>query len=251
MGGVSPESDAAAIADPPVRARKSSGGDRRAKRRREIVAAAAAVFYEKGYDASSTQDIADVAGILKGSLYYYVKSKEDFLFEIVQDMHEGALRTVMPVSLVPGDTLVKLALIVIRQVEYYAANHIFATVFFREYRALSVERRQPIESQGDLYRQQIRNLLRTGIEEGTVIDTLGPETTALAIVEMLNSIHRWYHPEGSRTAAEVARYLAMVLVIGVASPEGLESHGGLEGFRKEIQAMSSNIDPLSNGKRSD
>ena len=240
---MSPESDAAPIAARPGRGPKSVGGARRAERRREIVAAAAAVFYEKGYDASSTQDIANVAGILKGSLYYYVKSKEDFLFEIVQDMHEGALRIVMPVASTAGDSLVKLALIIIRQVEYFAANHVFATVFFREYRALSEERRQPIESQGDLYRQQIRNLLRTGMDEGSIIDTLDPSTAAVAIVEMLNSIHRWYHPDGSRTASDVARYFAMVLVVGVASPDGLAAHGGLDGFRQKVQVMSANVDP--------
>lgn len=247
-----PETDGVGVAPPAPRSRRSNGADaRRAKRRREIVSAAARVFYERGYDASSTQDIADVAGILKGSLYYYVKSKEDFLFEIVQSMHEGALRIVMPVALVPGDALTKLALIVIRQVEYFAANHVFASVFFREYRALSVERRQPIESNGDLYRQQIRDLLQAGMDEGTVIDTIEAHTAAIAIVEMLNSIHRWYRPEGSRSAAEVARYLATVLVVGIASSEGLEAHGGLDRFRKEIQAMSSNADPLSNGSQVD
>src|SRR5690242_21930048 len=72
-----------------TRARRS-----RAPRRRqqEIVEAAARVFHEKGYESTSIQDIADAVGILKGSLYYYITSKEDLLFEIIRGVHEEALK---------------------------------------------------------------------------------------------------------------------------------------------------------------
>ncbi len=66
------------------------------RRRQEILDVAARMFYEKGYDATSTRDIAEAAGLLKGSLYYYVETKEDFLFEIIRQSHEGALATLGP-----------------------------------------------------------------------------------------------------------------------------------------------------------
>ena len=49
-------------------------------------------FHEKGYEATSIQDIADAVGILKGSLYYYITSKEDLLFEILEDVHQQGIR---------------------------------------------------------------------------------------------------------------------------------------------------------------
>ena len=51
----------------------------------EIIAAAAKVFQTKGYHAATVQDIADAVGILKGSLYHHVKSKEDLLYLIVKE----------------------------------------------------------------------------------------------------------------------------------------------------------------------
>ncbi|HRD99765.1 MAG TPA: helix-turn-helix domain-containing protein, partial [Ilumatobacteraceae bacterium] len=45
---------------------------RNSARRNEIVRAAAETFYSKGYDATTTQDIAEAVGMLKGSLYYYI-----------------------------------------------------------------------------------------------------------------------------------------------------------------------------------
>lgn len=212
-----------------------ANGTRNKRRRQEIVNAAAQVFFEKGYDASSTQDIADVAGILKGSLYYYVKSKEDFLFEIVQEMHEGAIQIVEPLVDMPGDSLTRLAKFVVRQVEYYAENHIFATVFFREYRALSLERRGPIESSGDLYRKFVGDLLKQGIDEGSVISDLDLSSAPILIVEMLNSVHRWYSPEGRKSSLEIGREFATILVTGVASPAAVKRRGGLERLRQEIR----------------
>ena len=70
--------------------RRAAGGASRARRKRdeEVVAAAAKVFYERGYSAATVQDIADELGILKGSLYHYIKTKEDLLFRIFEEVHK-------------------------------------------------------------------------------------------------------------------------------------------------------------------
>src|SRR6476659_1120042 len=51
----------------------------------DIIAAAAKVFQTKGYHAASVQDIADAVGILKGTLYHHVKSKEALQYLIVKE----------------------------------------------------------------------------------------------------------------------------------------------------------------------
>jgi AcrR family transcriptional regulator len=63
-------------------------------RRDEIVTAAKALFAANGYDATSIKEIADAVGLLKGSLYYHVNSKEEILATIVDtflDACEGVL----------------------------------------------------------------------------------------------------------------------------------------------------------------
>ncbi len=65
------------------RTRAKAGADRKA----EIIEAAANIFMEKGYEAASIQDVADAVDILKGSLYYYIKSKDDLLYEVIQEVH--------------------------------------------------------------------------------------------------------------------------------------------------------------------
>jgi AcrR family transcriptional regulator len=58
--------------------------------RERVLEAAARVYYEKGFATATMQDIADRVGILKGSLYYYVESKDALLVEIVERAHDEA-----------------------------------------------------------------------------------------------------------------------------------------------------------------
>lgn len=57
------------------------------KRDREVVDAAARVFYRKGYADATVQDVADELGILKGSLYHYIDTKEDLLYRLFEEVH--------------------------------------------------------------------------------------------------------------------------------------------------------------------
>lgn len=53
-----------------------------------LIESAAEIFRDHGYDGTSLQQIADAVGILKGSLYHYIKSKEDLLFAIIKRNHD-------------------------------------------------------------------------------------------------------------------------------------------------------------------
>src|SRR5215467_11567177 len=51
----------------------------------EIITVAARLFKEKGYRATTLEDIAAAVGMLKGSLYYYIRSKEELLYIVVRE----------------------------------------------------------------------------------------------------------------------------------------------------------------------
>lgn len=53
------------------------------KTRTEIVEAAQGLFYHQGYHHTSFSDIVDAAGILRGNIYHYFKSKDDILDAVV------------------------------------------------------------------------------------------------------------------------------------------------------------------------
>jgi DNA-binding transcriptional regulator YbjK len=68
----------------------------RRNRSDEILQAAIEIFHQKGYAAASIQDVADTVGVLKGSLYHYIDSKEDLLARIFEG--SGLARSRAPPS---------------------------------------------------------------------------------------------------------------------------------------------------------
>lgn len=184
--------------------------------REDILDAAARIFHAKGYDSASVQDIADELGILKGSVYYHVRSKEDMLFEILLREHENLLEHVVDVPSLPGPALGKVREFVTRHVEHCARNLVGTGVFFRDFRSLSDERRQTIVGKRDEYEEVLRSLLREGRGTGSVCPDLDPGLTGREIVGMLNWIYQWYNPEGPLSPEELGETMADLVVFAVA-----------------------------------
>src|SRR5271154_2297781 len=102
---------------------KTARGQNNKRRQTEVVAAAVKMFYQSGYSDTSVEDIANELGILKGSLYYYIRSKEDLLYEIVRDVNDDVAAllsaAIENTELTP---LERLTNYMIAQVEYNASN---------------------------------------------------------------------------------------------------------------------------------
>jgi|SRR5438552_989972 len=72
--------------------RRAVSEEDKSHRREAILGAAKRVFAEKGYTATTIGDIAKVAGLSYGSIYWYFDSKDE-LFHSLMDSEERALRT--------------------------------------------------------------------------------------------------------------------------------------------------------------
>jgi AcrR family transcriptional regulator len=66
---------------PTTRARAPKADER--ARMIEVYHKAAHIFQEKGFEATSMSDLAEALQITKAGLYYYIKSKQELLFDIV------------------------------------------------------------------------------------------------------------------------------------------------------------------------
>jgi AcrR family transcriptional regulator len=66
-------------------------------RRSEILDVTQRLFYLKGYEQTSIQDIITEIGIAKGTFYHYFSSKQDLLDAMIERMIEQTLQTVEPI----------------------------------------------------------------------------------------------------------------------------------------------------------
>jgi AcrR family transcriptional regulator len=195
------------------------------RRQQEVLEAAARVFHEKGYESTSIQDIAEAVGILKGSLYYYIRSKEDLLYEILQGVHEDALANIRRLDDVEGDALEKIRAFVTLHLTFNAENLTKMGVFFHDFRSLGPERRQLIVEARDLYDALLRDLIRQGQKEQIVCPELDPKLAALGVMGMLNWIYQWYIPRGDRSVEQIADEFSSLVVAGLACTPATHTPG--------------------------
>jgi AcrR family transcriptional regulator len=83
-------------AEPPARRprgrpRKTVGERDDGNRRRELLRSAAKLFRRKGYDATSTRDIAAAVGMHSGSPFYHFKSKQALLCALMDEGMRAAI----------------------------------------------------------------------------------------------------------------------------------------------------------------
>jgi hypothetical protein len=72
----------------------------------------------------------------------------------------------------------------------------------------------------DQYERAFRDLLEEGIAAG-VFRPVDPKVSALAILGAVNWTVKWFRPDGGKTAREIGREQAELLVRGVLA-EGVE-----------------------------
>ncbi len=187
-------------------------------RRQEIINAAAVIFREKGYDAASIQDVADTVDILKGSLYYYIKSKNDLLFEIIQEVHQGGLDNLARGKKLEGNALERIRSFVIRHMTYNAENLIKMTVFFHDFRSLTPDRRSVIVEERDVYDRYLRELIASGQDEGSIRSIVDPKMATFSILGSINWMYQWYRPDGPMPIEDIAAEFAEFAVESVQDP---------------------------------
>jgi AcrR family transcriptional regulator len=211
------------------------------RRQQEILEAAARVFHEKGYESTSIQDIADSVGILKGSLYYYITSKEDLLFEIIQGVHEEALKNLDRTAAVEGDALQKIRAFVVIHFTHNAHNLVKMAVFFQDFRSLNGPRRKLIVEERDLYDNFLRDLIRQGQDEGIVCPDIEPKLAAITVLGMMNWIYHWYKPGGELPASEIASAYADFVIAGLACDRKTHTPG----HRRNLHPLPQGLEELA------
>jgi AcrR family transcriptional regulator len=180
-----------------------------------IFAEAVRIFRQKGYHATSMQNIADAVGLQKASLYHYLPGKEALLFKIFE-RSSGALtqqlETICDSADSPADKLrraIQAHLIALcAQLDTY-------TVYLSERRALSNRYHARVRAEGEKHARLIEKILAEGIARKHFY-ALDTRMVALAILGMCNWLYQWYSPEGRLTPQQIAEIFSGVVLNGIA-----------------------------------
>jgi AcrR family transcriptional regulator len=175
-----------------------------------------ALFAEHGYAQTSVQQIVDAAGVTKGALYHYFKSKDDLLFDIYDrllSLQRAHLDEIVARGLDPVATMRAVCEdVIITSIEGLADG----VVFFRSQHMLSAERQLEVKRRRREYNDAFEAILERGRAAGAIRTDIPP---AILIAHFFSDVHylaQWYSPGGAlskqRVATEITDlYLASLL----------------------------------------
>jgi AcrR family transcriptional regulator len=163
------------------------------------------VFYEKGYDGASMQDIAEAVGLTKAGLYHHVSSKDMLLFEIMNYgmdiLEEAVLAKVKDIQ----DPREKLRQTILGHIDLVVrARDMEITVILHENRSLKGNLRKQINARKRAYIEYLEGLIARVQEQSGMPPRLSPHIAAFAVLGMINWLYQWYHLEGPVKEEEIS-----------------------------------------------
>lgn len=183
------------------------------KRKEEILGIACQLFSKKGYHATTIRDISEACGILAGSLYAHINSKEDLLFEITHQGAEAFLQSLQPVVQSKATATEKLTQALTAHIRVIEQNLEAATVFFHEWKALSNNRLMQIQEKRDQYEEMWAEIIREGVKSGE-FRQLDEKFARLLILSVGNWLYQWFQPDKECSAEEVAERFIQMMMMG-------------------------------------
>jgi TetR/AcrR family transcriptional regulator, cholesterol catabolism regulator len=195
-----------------------AGPDRSDRRREEILDAALKLFSERGYGATSTKDIGKEIGLLAGSLYYHIHSKEDLLYEILLDLHTYALAEMATIKAMGGSPVDRLRLLIRNHV--VSPNVPRIRLFESEFHHLSADRHAKIHNMRKTYLRYVIDLIEEAQAAQLCSTDVNAPAMALALLGLVNSMPRWFNPKGEASIEQIADTVDRMLIGGLGAGPG-------------------------------
>jgi AcrR family transcriptional regulator len=173
-------------------------------RDREVIEAAVQIFWEKGYANTSVQDVADALGMLKGSLYYYIDSKERLLEKIFDDSH-AELSEIANLAVKSEGTAAQRTARFLFDYAMWTLTHVEqAGLYTREWRYASGGLKASLADQQRFYDRTLRALITEAQKDGTIPEDVEPRGASLFIWSAFTGLPDWYNPSSKAEARKIA-----------------------------------------------
>jgi AcrR family transcriptional regulator len=165
--------------------------------RQEILRTAARLFQQRGYDATSMNDVAAALKLSKGGLYHHFQSKDEILFEIMNHaMDITEERVLGPVRGIAKAEDRLRALIRLHIEVVLSPRDREITVMLHENHPLPPALRRRINGRKKEYIHFLENLIAEIQGSRRAAPRVSPRAAAFALLGMINWIYQWYKPEG-------------------------------------------------------
>jgi AcrR family transcriptional regulator len=185
--------------------------------RQRILDAAAVAFQRRGYASVTLKDIASLAALQAGSLYYHFDTKEELVEAVLEAGVEGAIAASREAveALGPGaDPLARLRVAIAAHLRVVLAEGAYASANIRMLGQVPESIRQRHLKRQRTYGAFWRGLFRDAAAAGAIRADLDLSVLRMLALGALNWSVEWYR-EGRRTPGEIAAHAATMILDGI------------------------------------
>jgi AcrR family transcriptional regulator len=194
---------------PKSRSRQTAG----VGRRQQLIDSAVELIQDRGFLGTSIQDVADQLDLTKAAFYYFVKNKEQLLYEILQQALNLAVASMTKIaegSLPPSE---KLRMMVDGYLHLLAERGDLFNILFQEKRHLAPAHLAAVDQTEQELVRLWKAVYLEGVEAGE-LRQIDPTVAAFAAIGMCSWTIKWFNPEGRLSPAEVSAMLQSTLLDG-------------------------------------
>ena len=184
------------------------------------------LIFEHGYEAMSLRQLAAEVGIQAGSLYNHISTKQELLFDLIQDHINELLRQLDRALQGKEDPLEKLRAFVAFHVTYHMTRKREVFIANSELRSLEPKNYQAIVALRGAYEQRLADILADGAAKG-VFEVADVQVATFGIIALLTGLCTWYRPGGRLTRDAIVDAHEKLVLSGVMpAPATPSARGG-------------------------
>jgi AcrR family transcriptional regulator len=174
------------------------------KREAKIFRVAANLIKEKGYHATSMNDIAKKLKLTKAGLYYYIKGKNELLLSIIEFGMQNLHNQVIDPCTCIKDPEERLREIIERHTSLILELGGTISILTDEVQRLSPAQRIKIIDQKRDYLELVRKTLRQ-LRAQKKMSSLNIDITAMNLFAVILGVARWYKPKKEWSTKKISR----------------------------------------------
>ena len=179
-------------------------------RRAELLRAAAKLFVEKGFDATTTRDIAEAVGMRSGSPFYHFRSKQELLkAAMIEGLDAGNAQLLAAIDGI-ADPEQRLRMLVRTHLGTLLEGDCRSPLLVSETRALDDKARTEIAAAFDRYQVPWQETLDALQKAGKLASAAAP--VRLLLFGMLNWSSHWYRADGDMSVDALAEAAVAMLL---------------------------------------
>jgi AcrR family transcriptional regulator len=181
------------MASPPTRPALRARYDRR---QAHVIATAARLFAERGYQATSMQDLTEATELTAGGLYHYIGSKEQLLIRICDELLEPLLEQARAIVAHEAPATEQLHALLRAWLAHVAAHRDHMLVFAQERHVMEREPQwREVRRQRKAFEKILDDVLARAEQQGTM-RFADRGLTLLALLGMVNHAATWLRADG-------------------------------------------------------